>query len=129
VASFGSCVSLIDAISEGRYEIVGRSALRTPDDVFPAETQSLPTATPSVLASPDARGRRRPPSVIREEPAVLYVPLPHQVSVSVQNDEGSIRVSCVSSGLKARRAARCRAPRLPHPRTENGGFAMRYARQ
>jgi hypothetical protein len=29
----GSCVSLIDAISEGRYEIVGRSALRTPDDM------------------------------------------------------------------------------------------------
>ena len=34
---------------------------------------------------------------------MLYVPLPHQMSVSVQNDEGSIRVSCVSRGLKARR--------------------------
>jgi hypothetical protein len=36
---------------------------------------------------------------------VLYVPLPHQMSVSVQNDEGSIRVSCVSRGLKARATA------------------------
>ena len=124
-----SCVSLVDAISEGRYEIVGRSALRTPDDMCPAETQSLRTATPSVLPSPEARGRRRSPSVTREEPVALYLSLSYQMSVSVQNDHGYVRVGCVSRGLQARRAARCRAPRLPHPRKESGGFAVRYARQ
>jgi hypothetical protein len=43
------------------------------------------------------------------EPAVLSVPFPHQMSVSVQNDQGYVRVGCVSRGLKARRAARYRA--------------------
>jgi hypothetical protein len=51
---------------------------------------------------------------------VLYVPLPHQMSVSVPNDHGYVRVGCVSRGLKARRAAQRRAPRLTHPRKESG---------
>ena len=42
------------------------------------------------------------------EPAVLFVPFPHQMSVSVQNDQAHVRVSCVSRGLKARRVARYR---------------------
>ena len=42
------------------------------------------------------------------EPAVLSVPFPYQMSVSVQNDQGYVRVGCVSRGPKARRAARCR---------------------
>jgi hypothetical protein len=42
------------------------------------------------------------------EPAVLSVPFPQQMSVSVQNHQGYVRVGCVSRGLKARRAARYR---------------------
>lgn len=39
------------------------------------------------------------------EPAVLSAPSPRQMSVSVQNDQGYVRVGCVSRGLKARKAA------------------------
>jgi hypothetical protein len=57
--------------------------------------ESVITATPAVVQ--------------HSEPAVLFVAFPHQMSVSEENDEGYVRVSCVSRGPKARRAARYRA--------------------
>lgn len=55
---------------------------------------------------PDGSDRR---SFARRHQSNIFVPLPHQMSVTVQNDQGYVRVSCVSRGLKARRAARYRA--------------------
>jgi hypothetical protein len=55
---------------------------------------------------PDSSERRQ---FARRHQSNLFVPLPHEMSVTVQNDRGYVRVSCVSRGLKARRAARYRA--------------------
>jgi hypothetical protein len=49
-----------------------------------------------------------PAAAQHSEAAVLFVPFPHQMSASVQNDQRYVRVRCVSRGLKARRAARYR---------------------
>jgi hypothetical protein len=74
-------------------------------DRFDLGFETLPLGA-QVVAESDITAT--PAVAQHSEPAVLSVPFPHQMSVSVQNDQGYVRVACVSRGLKARRAARYR---------------------
>jgi hypothetical protein len=68
-------------------------------------------------------------AVARTDPAVLFVPLPDQMLVIEEHDEGDVRVSCVSRAEGATSGAAPRSSPLTHPRKEGGGFALRDARQ